>query len=76
MNEFFAGDLHDLTEQLAYQHWESRGRPLGSPDIDWFAAERALTASRRYSHANQDIFVSSIRLEADEGPYDRNHDQP
>lgn len=27
-------------EQLAYQFWEERGRPLGSPDEDWFKAER------------------------------------
>jgi Protein of unknown function (DUF2934) len=26
---------------LAYQLWE-RGRPLGSPEIDWYAAESAL----------------------------------
>lgn len=24
--------------QLAYHYWEERGRPLGSPEIDWFRA--------------------------------------
>ena len=28
--------------RLAYELWERRGRPLGSPEIDWYAAERAL----------------------------------
>ena len=27
-------------EKLAYQFWEERGRPFGSPDEDWFQAER------------------------------------
>jgi hypothetical protein len=30
---------HELVQKLAYQHWEGRGRPLGSPEIDWFEAE-------------------------------------
>ena len=25
---------------LAYNYWEQRGRPCGSPDEDWFRAER------------------------------------
>jgi hypothetical protein len=33
---------HKLVQELAYQHWEERGRPLGSPEIDWFAAEGEL----------------------------------
>jgi len=33
---------HEFVAKLAYQNWEGRGRPLGSPDIDWFAAEQAL----------------------------------
>ena len=43
MNDFIAGDLHELTENLAYEYWQRRGRPLRSPEIDWFAAEKALT---------------------------------
>ncbi|MBS1793127.1 MAG: DUF2934 domain-containing protein [Acidobacteria bacterium] len=27
-------------EQLAYLFWEERGRPEGSPDEDWYRAER------------------------------------
>ena len=26
----------ELKKKLAYQYWERRGRPLGSPQIDWF----------------------------------------
>jgi hypothetical protein len=29
---------------LAYQLWEKRGRPEGSPDKDWYRAEQELTA--------------------------------
>ena len=35
----------EFVEKLAYQLWERRGRPLGSPDVDWFAAEQAVYAS-------------------------------
>ena len=27
---------------LAYALWEKRGHPIGSPEEDWFQAERAL----------------------------------
>jgi hypothetical protein len=33
---------HDAVQRLAYEHWEQRGHPLGSPDIDWFEAEDAV----------------------------------
>ncbi|MGO9339191.1 MAG: DUF2934 domain-containing protein [Terracidiphilus sp.] len=36
---------YEFVAELAYELWEQRGRPLGSPDVDWFAAERALYAS-------------------------------
>ena len=31
---------HEEIENLAYRLWEKRGRPLGSPEEDWFRAER------------------------------------
>jgi hypothetical protein len=40
---------HRLTEQLAYELWERRGRPHGSPEIDWFAAETSLDDMVGYS---------------------------
>lgn len=36
---------HEFVEKLAYKLWTQRGRPLGSPDADWFAAEQAVYAS-------------------------------
>jgi len=29
-------------ELLAYEYWQERGRPEGSPDEDWFHAEKEL----------------------------------
>lgn len=33
---------HDHVAALAYQLWERRARPIGSPEVDWFEAERQL----------------------------------
>jgi len=44
-----AEDLHVPDEQvatLAYRLWQERGCPDGSPDIDWFRAERELHQAR------------------------------
>jgi hypothetical protein len=30
----------------AYQCWEERGRPWGSPDEDWFKAEKELSSAQ------------------------------
>jgi len=43
--DFSYDDRHEFVEKLAYKLWEQRGRPLGSPDVDWFAAEQAVYAS-------------------------------
>jgi hypothetical protein len=43
--DFLGESRHEFVARLAYQHWERRGMPLGSPEIDWFAAERALYES-------------------------------
>ena len=43
--DFFGESRHEFVARLAYQHWERRGMPLGSPEIDWFAAERAAYGS-------------------------------
>ena len=36
---------HEFVEKLAYKLWVQRGRPFGSPDVDWLAAEQAVYAS-------------------------------
>jgi Protein of unknown function (DUF2934) len=33
---------HQRIAQVAYGHWEARGRPIGSPEEDWFRAEHEL----------------------------------
>ena len=48
---------HDEIETLAYQLWEERGRPLGSPDVDWFRAQEDL---RRHLDVPEEIPFSLI----------------
>jgi hypothetical protein len=36
---------YEFVERPAYKLWEHRGRPLGSPEVDWFAAEQAVYRS-------------------------------
>jgi len=43
--DFAYESRHEFVEALAYKLWEQRGRPFGSPDVDWFAAEQAVYAS-------------------------------
>ena len=38
--------IHEETEERAYYLWEQRGRPEGSPEVDWERAERELRAER------------------------------
>jgi hypothetical protein len=58
--DFYGEDRHELVQKIAYQHWEKRGRPLGSPDTDWFAAEKTMRAS---------LLASGIKLGPDEELY-------
>ena len=44
LTDFYGENRHELVKKLAYQHWEKRGCPLGSPEVDWFEAERAMRA--------------------------------
>ncbi len=34
--------IHERTQCRAYELWEERGRPEGSPEEDWYVAEREL----------------------------------
>jgi Protein of unknown function (DUF2934) len=40
--DYLGETRHEFVAKLAYKLWEQRGRPLGSPDVDWFAAEQAM----------------------------------
>jgi hypothetical protein len=42
-----------------------RGRPLGSPEIDWYAAESALRAR----DAQEEFSPFGLRMKPEEGPY-------
>jgi len=53
----FSKSQHEQIEKLAYQLWEARGRPLGSPDDDWFRAEQ------EFMHAPSRIPFSSLMME-------------
>jgi Protein of unknown function (DUF2934) len=67
MKNYLAGDLSELTRRLAFENWERRGCPLGSPQIDWSAAEKALTPS--HAHLEEDFSLCSLRMEANEQSY-------
>ncbi len=60
LTDFYGEDHHELVQKLAYQYWEQRGRPFGSPEIDWFAAEKAVGSY---------LQVSGIESGPDEGLY-------
>ena len=57
--DFSYEDRHEFVERLAYKLWEERGRPSGSPGVDWDAAERAvyssLVASRLITPSTTDL---------------------
>jgi Protein of unknown function (DUF2934) len=60
LTDFSGEDRHELVQKLAYQNWEKRGRPPGSPEIDWLAAEKYM---REY------LLASAIDLGLGEGLY-------
>jgi hypothetical protein len=41
--------LYEQVSDLAYRLWDARGRPLGSPQVDWFLAERLVNEYRQDS---------------------------
>jgi len=43
--DFLGENRHEFVAKLAYILWEQRGRPFGSPEVDWFRAERAVYSS-------------------------------
>jgi len=80
MTDRFEQYRRELTKKLAYQYltlskhpcfylnrWERRGRPLGSPEIDWSSAERAIDPYLLAS--GQQSPTLEIRLEPDEHPF-------
>ena len=43
--DFMYESHYEFLTKLAYKFWVQRGRPLGSPGVDWFAAEQAVYTS-------------------------------
>jgi hypothetical protein len=39
---------YETIQTLAYHLWQERGSPIGSPDEDWFHAQRDLHQRRTY----------------------------
>ena len=56
---------HKEITRLAYELWERRGRPLGSPEIDWYAAESALGVR----DSREEFLLPGVRFEPEEGAY-------
>jgi hypothetical protein len=44
-------DHHQEIRELAYALWILRGKPIGSPDFDWYRAEAELKAKRSAARA-------------------------
>jgi hypothetical protein len=55
----------DEIAKLAYELWERRGHPLGSPEIDWYAAESALGVK----DSREEFSLPGVRFEPEEGAY-------
>jgi Protein of unknown function (DUF2934) len=56
---------HKEIARLAYELWERRGRPLGSPEIDWYAAESALGVR----DSPEEFSLPGFRFEPEERAY-------
>ena len=49
----------ETIQRLAYRLWEERGRPIGSPEVDWRRAEQELGLDR----SSQGLPFSATALE-------------
>lgn len=38
---------HERIAVLAYEFWQERGCPIGSPEVDWFRAEEEIRGRER-----------------------------
>jgi Protein of unknown function (DUF2934) len=56
---------HEEIATLAYELWERRGRPLGSPEIDWYAAKSGLGVR----DSREEFMLPGVRFEPEEGVY-------
>jgi hypothetical protein len=49
---------HEEIERLAFQNWQQRGCPIGTPEEDWFRAEEEIK-----EHLNEATAATSNRTE-------------
>ncbi len=53
---------HDQIAQLAYQLWQQRGCPIGSPEEDWYRAQQQL--QRRAKSAPESRMAAGVQSSA------------
>jgi len=51
---------HETVERWAYQNWQWRGSPIGSPEVDWFLAEEKYRD--RIRRGPPTLFLSSFAM--------------
>ena len=67
MIDFIAGEEHEVTAVLAYRLWETRGCPLGSPEVDWFEAKNQVATALAKNEAVMAFLA--VGMEPKEGPW-------
>jgi DUF2934 family protein len=58
--------LHDIIAKRAYELWEERGCPIGSPHQDWDRAEKEIRHHLSLDNEAGDFTITDVRLVADE----------
>jgi hypothetical protein len=50
---------HEDVAKLAYRLWEERGRPMGSPQVDWYRAEGEVDTPPQVMRSLYDIALGA-----------------
>jgi len=53
-------ESHERTRELAYRLWQQRGCPYGSPEVDWFRAEKQLLGTTADDAAPTLIMIARV----------------
>ena len=61
MQTFTPNEREEILK-LAYRFWEERGRPFGSPEEDWFRAEREFETQRFHLDEASRLPFSSLLM--------------
>ena len=58
------GMKNSQVERMAYWLWQQRGMPIGSPDADWFLAEKLLKKEyERFELSMREFPLFAVSLE-------------